>query len=177
MEEVKAQTKVAARSVKGAEKTVGLASRLMRSVVLIETDDCTLGAGFYIDETHVLTNNHVVENVKYAEMTTSKGLKSFGKVVKRSTIRDLALIRVNTKGTPAAFHNGAISAGDEVFSAGHPKGLTFSINKGIVSTTRKMSVSTPDSLQLTLIQTGAAINQGNSGGPLFLNGKVVGVNT
>jgi len=160
-----------------AGRSIGRASPLMRSVVLIETDQGKLGAGFFIDKNHVLTNNHVVDGVKYADITMATGQKSFGKVIKRSHIKDLALIKVNATGIAAIFHSGEISAGDEVFALGHPKGLSFSITRGIVSTTRRLPLASSDAPPVNVIQTDAAINTGNSGGPLFLKGKVIGVNT
>lgn len=120
-----------------------------------------------------------MEGVKYVEMKTYSGKETFGKV-ERSDIRlDLALIKVQTRGKPVKFFDGTkISPGDTVDAIGHPKGLEFSITRGVISAVRKIpSIYAPDADDVLFIQTDAAVNPGNSGGPLFLGDKVIGVNT
>ena len=150
---------------------------IMQSVVRIDTDEKNMGAGFYVSSDLVLTNHHVIEGSRFADITFVTGEKTFGKVVKTSPIKDLALIRVNKKGTPVIFHRGNFGIGDEVIAAGHPKGLSFSVTRGIVSATRAASIAGSGSVPVKLIQTDAAINKGNSGGPLFVDKMVIGINT
>ena len=82
-------------------------------------------------------------------------------------------------GKPVEFFDGKIKQGEMVEALGHPKGRKFSLTKGWASAIRKESsvynaTGIPDVLY---IQTDAAINSGNSGGPLYYNNKVIGVNT
>ena len=82
-------------------------------------------------------------------------------------------------GQPVQFMTEPLSVGMEVQALGHPKGLKFSLTGGIVSGVRKMSsiYSATNDANILFIQTDAAINKGNSGGPLFHKNYVVGVNT
>ena len=88
-------------------------------------------------------------------------------------------MKTNEKGKKVSFYNGAIKQGAKVEALGHPRGKKFSISQGIVSAIRnESSVYNVSGINNVLfIQTDAAINKGNSGGPLFLDNKVVGVNT
>ena len=105
--------------------------------------------------------------------------RSSAVVIKKDLKRDLALLKTNAKGKKVSFYNGAIKQGAKVEALGHPRGKKFSISQGIVSAIRnESSVYNVSGINNVLfIQTDAAINKGNSGGPLFLDIKVVGVNT
>lgn len=148
------------------------------SVVVILNPKGALGAGFFIKPTLVLTNYHVVEGVKFIEMKMFNGMETFGKVVKSDVRLDLALIKVQDQGVPVQlFEGNTIDLGSTLEAIGHPKGLTFSITRGIASAVRKKkSVYAVGGKEVLFVQTDAAINPGNSGGPLFLGQKVVGVN-
>ena len=148
------------------------------SVVVVKTGS-GLGSGFYVRDDEILTNYHVIENANNITVIDQNKKRSSAVVIKKDLKRDLALLKTNAKGKKVSFYNGAIKQGAKVEALGHPRGKKFSISQGIVSAIRKESsvynVSGIDNV--LFIQTDAAINKGNSGGPLFLNNKVVGVNT
>lgn len=148
------------------------------SVVVILNPKGAMGSGFFVKPTLVLTNYHVVEGVKFVEMKMYNGMETFGKVVKSDVRLDLALIKVQDQGVPVQFFEGnTLDLGSTLEAIGHPKGLTFTITRGIASAVRtKKSVYAVGGKDVLFVQTDAAINPGNSGGPLFLGQKVVGVN-
>ena len=148
------------------------------SVVIVKTEN-GLGSGFFISDDEILTNYHVIENATSISVTDKFKKRSSAVVIKKDLKRDLALLKTNTKGKPVRFFDGKLKQGEMVEALGHPKGRKFSLTKGWISAIRKESsiysaTGTPDVL---FIQTDAAINQGNSGGPLFYKDRVVGVNT
>lgn len=147
------------------------------SVVVILNPKGSLGTGFYIAPDLILTNYHVVEGAQFVEMKLRNGLETFGKIVKSDVRLDLALIRAQARGNPVQFHAGAIPLGATVEAIGHPKGLEFSITRGVVSALRKQpSPFGVGGKEVLFVQTDTPINPGNSGGPLFLNNQVVAVN-
>lgn len=148
------------------------------SVVVILNPKGAIGSGFFVKPTLVLTNYHVVEGVKFVEMKMFNGMETFGKVVKSDIRLDLALIKVQDQGVPVQFYEGnTIDLGATLEAIGHPKGLTFTITRGVASAVRKkQSIYAVGGKEILFVQTDAAINPGNSGGPLFLGQKVVGVN-
>jgi len=148
------------------------------SVVVILNPKGALGTGFFVSPDLVMTNYHVIEGVKFVEMKLFNGMETFGKVVKSDVRLDLALVKVQTRGTPVKFFEGnTLDLGSTIEAIGHPKGLTFTITRGVVSAVRKkQSVFAVGGKEVMFVQTDAAINPGNSGGPLFLNEKVIGVN-
>ena len=148
------------------------------SVVVVKTGS-GLGSGLYVNDDEILTNYHVIENANNISVIDKDKKRSSAIVIKKDLKRDLALLKTNAKGKKVSFFNGAIKQGSKVEALGHPRGKKFSISQGIVSAIRKeSSVYNVSGINNVLfIQTDAAINQGNSGGPLFLGNKVVGVNT
>jgi serine protease Do len=148
------------------------------SVVVVLNPKGALGTGFYVTPDLVMTNYHVVEGVKFIEMKLHNGMETFGKVVKSDVRLDLALIKVQDRGVPVEFYDkNNLDLGSTVEAIGHPKGLTFTITRGVVSAVRKKkSVFAVGGKEVLFVQTDAAINPGNSGGPLFLGQKVIGVN-
>ncbi len=139
-----------------------------------------LGSGFFIAPDLVLTNYHVVKQSTFVEMKMYDGQETFGKVVATDAIRDLAAVRVQRRGKPVVFFEGrTLDLGASVDVIGHPKGLEFSITRGVVSALRRDStlVLAGNQEEILFIQTDAPVNTGNSGGPLFLGDKVIGVNT
>ncbi|HEX2650126.1 MAG TPA: S1C family serine protease [Burkholderiales bacterium] len=172
-------TQVAAVQVSGAQPVVDAswAARL-ESVVIVLNPKGGGGAGFFVAPNLVLTNQHVVAGAKFAEVKLKNGIETVGRGIKSDAGLDLAVIQVADKGTPVTFQSGPIGAGATVEAVGHPKGLTFSVTRGIISAIRKMkNPLVPGSREMLVVQTDAAINPGNSGGPLFLDGKVIGVNS
>ncbi|MEO5337907.1 MAG: S1C family serine protease [Magnetospirillum sp. WYHS-4] len=147
-----------------------------------------LGSGFFVTPDVVMTNYHVVKEMQFAEMKLYDGQESFGKIFAKDVRLDLALVKVQSRGKPVKLYSGSeIDLGTTVEAIGHPRGFEFSITRGVVSAVRKGSgndfkgnkpshqmVGGKDVLYL---QIDAPISPGNSGGPLFLGDKVVGVNT
>ena len=137
-----------------------------------------LGSGFVISEDgYIVTNNHVIEGADEIMIEFFSGTKLPAKVVGTDPKTDIALLKVESdKPLPfVSFGNSDLMrVGDWVMAMGNPLGQGFSVSAGIVSARgRQLSGSYDD-----YIQTDAAINRGNSGGPLFnMDGQVVGVNT
>jgi serine protease Do len=140
----------------------------------------SLGSGFIIDPSGlILTNNHVIEGADqiYAIMADGTRMRVV-EIAGRDVKVDLALLRVTpSKPLPSVtFGNSSkMRTGDWVMSIGNPFGLGGSVTLGIVSSLHRNINAGPYD---EFIQTDAAINRGNSGGPLFnMNGEVIGVNT
>ena len=139
-----------------------------------------LGSGFIInDEGYVLTNNHVVKDATDIKVKLSDGREFEGKTVGRDPATDVALVKLQKVTgklpTVALGDSDALEQGDFVLAIGSPLGFRESATFGIISAKdRQLTGSAYDDF----LQTDAAINQGNSGGPLFnMRGEVVGINT
>ena len=137
-----------------------------------------LGSGFVISEDgYVVTNNHVIESADQILIEFFDGKELEATVVGTDPNTDIALLKVEAD-APLDFvsfgNSDTARVGDWVVAMGNPLGQGFSVSAGIVSArNRALSGSYDD-----YIQTDAAINRGNSGGPLFnMDGEVVGVNT
>jgi len=148
------------------------------SVVVVKTNS-GLGTGFYVDNNRIITNYHVVDGASSISIENFKGEKSSAKIIKTDLQRDVALLETNLKGKPAKLFTKNLQIGIPVEAIGHPKGLKFTISKGIVSAVREMdsTYSFSKNKSTLFIQTDAAINSGNSGGPLFHGDYVIGINT
>ncbi|MEZ5937793.1 MAG: Do family serine endopeptidase [Hyphomonadaceae bacterium] len=139
----------------------------------------SLGSGFIIDaQGHVVTNNHVIEGADEIDVILSDGTVMPAKLVGRDTDTDLALLKVDSKTalTPVPWGDSDhADVGQWVLAIGNPFGLGGTVTAGIISArNRDISAGSFDDF----IQTDAAINRGNSGGPLFnLQGEVIGINT
>lgn len=135
------------------------------------------GSGFFVRPDVVMTNYHVVEEQTYVEMKMHDGRETFGKVIAKDVALDLALVRVQTRGKPAVFYSEReLALGSQVEVIGHPRGHEFSITRGIVSAVRpSKSVNLNQGRDVLHVQIDAATSKGNSGGPVFLDDKVVGV--
>ena len=141
----------------------------------------SLGSGFVIDgkEGLIVTNNHVVDGAEEIIINFHDGSKlKVEKVVGRDTKADLALLKVTPKKPLPDVKFGSstnIQVGDWVMAIGNPFGLGGSVSMGIISAKSRDINSGPYD---DFLQTDAAINKGNSGGPLFnMDGEVIGVNT
>lgn len=148
-------------------------------VVAINRAGGGMGAGFYVTDDTVLTSFHVVEGHSFVELLLHNGLETFGKVTAFDAERDLALIKVQARGNPVQFYGGRkLPSGVELYAIGHPRGLKFSMSKGILSAIREMKgTGVIGNRSMLFIQTDADIYPGNSGGPLFLGNAVVGMNS
>lgn len=137
-----------------------------------------LGSGFVISEDgYIVTNNHVIEGADEIEIEFFSGKRLEAKLIGTDPKTDIALLKVESD-TPlpfVQFGNSDLSrVGDWVVAMGNPLGQGFSVSAGIVSARNRALSGTYDDY----LQTDAAINRGNSGGPLFnMDGQVVGVNT
>ncbi len=139
----------------------------------------SLGSGFIIDPSgFVVTNNHVIAGADEVDVILNDGTTLKATIVGRDTKTDLALLKVNpTKPLKAVKFGDSdkLRLGEWVIAIGNPFSLGGTVTAGIVSARNRDIQSGPYD---NYIQTDAAINRGNSGGPLFnLNGEVVGVNT
>ncbi|QTN37427.1 Do family serine endopeptidase [Cognatishimia activa] len=137
-----------------------------------------LGAGFVISEDgFVVTNNHVIEGADEILVEFFSGEELPATVIGKDPNTDIAVLKVESD-TPLPFvsfgDSDVARVGDWVMAVGNPLGQGFSVSAGIISArNRALSGSYDD-----FIQTDAAINRGNSGGPLFnMDGEVIGVNT
>jgi serine protease Do len=138
-----------------------------------------LGSGVIIDESgYILTNNHVVEGATTLKVRLADDRELRAELVGTDPKTDLAVVRVRAEGLRAApLHEGAdLRVGQWVLAVGSPFGLSRTVTVGIVSAVGRGSMGITD--YGDFIQTDAAINRGNSGGPLIdLRGRVVGINT
>lgn len=138
----------------------------------------SLGSGFIIDpDGYIVTNFHVIEKAEEIIVTFSDGTTTKAKVIGRDSKTDLALLKVETKKKLPSLEWGDSDksrVGDWVIAIGNPFGLGGSVSAGIISARARDINSGPFD---DFIQTDAAINRGNSGGPLFdIEGKVIGIN-
>ena len=139
----------------------------------------SLGSGFIIDASGlVVTNNHVIADADEISVILNDGTKLTAELVGKDSKSDLALLRVHTDKPLKAVKFGdsdKLRLGEWVIAIGNPFSLGGTVTAGIVSARNRDINSGPYD---NYIQTDAAINRGNSGGPLFnLDGEVVGVNT
>jgi serine protease Do len=139
----------------------------------------SLGSGFIIDATGiVVTNNHVIAEADEITVILNDGSRIKAELMGRDQKTDIALLRIKTDKPLKAVRFGdsdKLRLGEWVIAIGNPFSLGGSVTAGIVSARNRDINSGPYD---NYIQTDAAINRGNSGGPLFnLNGEVIGVNT
>lgn len=141
----------------------------------------SLGSGFVIDaeKGFIVTNNHVIADADDIEVNFNDGTKLKAELVGKDTKTDLAVLKVDPakrKLTAVQFGNSEKARiGDWVLAIGNPFGLGGTVTTGIISARKRDINSGPYD---DFIQTDAAINRGNSGGPLFdMDGKVIGINT
>jgi S1-C subfamily serine protease len=162
------------------------------SLVLIETDSPSttgeantgLGSGVIIDDVgDILTSLHVVANASNIRVTFADGTQSNATIVSALPEKDIAVLQAELLPelfVPATLGNaGALQVGDEAFVVGNPFGLYSSMSSGVISGFNR-SFQPPGTSQVIegLIQIDAAVNPGNSGGPLLnRSGHVVGIVT
>ncbi|HET7874241.1 MAG TPA: trypsin-like peptidase domain-containing protein [Methylomirabilota bacterium] len=139
----------------------------------------TSGSGFIIREDgYLVTNAHVVSDAEQIQVKLADGRRFVGRLVGQDDRVDLALVKVEATGLPVAAlgDSNRLRVGEFVLALGHPFGLEQTVSFGIVS--RKgapLQVAAPG---FDFIQTDAAVNPGNSGGPLVnMAGEVVGINS
>lgn len=137
-----------------------------------------LGSGFVISaDGYIVTNNHVIEGADEIQIEFFSGKKLDARLIGTDTKTDIALLKVDSP-DPLPFvgfgDSDRMRVGDWVLAMGNPMGQGFSVSAGIISARNRELQGAYDDF----IQTDAAINRGNSGGPLFnMAGEVIGVNT
>ncbi|HET6827565.1 MAG TPA: trypsin-like peptidase domain-containing protein, partial [Ramlibacter sp.] len=135
------------------------------------------GSGFIVDANGlILTNAHVVRDAKEVTVKLHDRREYRAKVLGVDTATDVAVLRINAHGLPvvATGNPRQVEVGDYVLAIGAPFGFEQSATQGIVSATGR---SLPGESPVPFIQTDAAVNPGNSGGPLFdAAGRVIGIN-
>jgi S1-C subfamily serine protease len=160
-----------------------IAQRVSPSVVHVSVSNgrAVVGAGtgvIFDEDGYLLTNNHVVEQAAAVGVTLPDGSQYDAEVVGTDARSDLAVLRIDASGLPAAtFASELPRIGETAVAIGSPFGLEGSVTAGIVSALDR-SLPTRGGTMLGLIQTDAAINPGNSGGALVNDrGHVIGINT
>ena len=144
-----------------------------------------IGSGFIINqEGYILTNYHVVKGAQEISVTLSNDVTTTAQIVNYDENQDVAMIKITDESVkiPATVELGdsdSLQPGEEVIAIGTPLSteLSSTVTKGIISATSR-SVAVQSGVTMNLIQTDAAINAGNSGGPLVnTKGEVVGINS
>ena len=141
-----------------------------------ESPGGSLGSGFVVREDGlIVTNRHVIVDARSVKVRLSDGREFAAKILGADAVTDIALLSIKA-GTLPALRLGStksVSVGDPVIAIGNPYGLGQSVSAGIVSARGRIIEDDP---YIDFLQTDAAINRGNSGGPLMtVNGVVVGV--
>lgn len=192
----------AGRSSSGQDQIIAAAAKVRPAVVSVistfkdgdkeKATGTAIGSGIIFEKTggtaRIVTNNHVVEGAAGYEVVLSGGERKPATVLGRDRITDLAVLEVDAAGIKdiAAFGDSDIlQSGETAISIGNPLGLNFAqtVTVGVISSPKVLLPSLTDGMggvewEMNLIQTDAAINQGNSGGALVsLDGKVIGINS
>jgi S1-C subfamily serine protease len=143
----------------------------------------SIGSGFVIDKAgHMVTNDHVVQGASSVQVSFSNNESMKAKVVGRDPATDIAVLEVRAPSRalkPLTLGDSStVRVGDQVIAIGNPLGYDRSVTSGIVSALQR-SITAPNAVSTIghVIQTDAALNHGNSGGPLLnAGGQVIGVN-
>jgi S1-C subfamily serine protease len=140
------------------------------------------GSGFIIDDKgHILTNNHVIEGGRQLSVTLADKTKYKATLLERDPANDLALLKIEPRGKMPYLKMGDsenLQVGQKVLAIGNPFGLEGTLTVGVISSMGRTIADQSGRELEGLVQTDAAINFGNSGGPLLdSQGNVIGINT
>jgi serine protease Do len=176
---VRVQARAQARSTRGLEQLIpGLPGFEFRLDPREPTPQSGEGSGFIVSpDGYILTNAHVVAGVEEVVVRLSDRRELEAEVVGSDTRTDVAVIKVEARNLPTVRIGdpSQLKPGQWVVAIGSPFGMQNSVTAGIVSATSR---DLPQDQYVPFIQTDAAVNPGNSGGPLFnLQGEVVGINS
>lgn len=161
------------------EDVIEIVNPSVVSIVAENSEEQALGAGIVIStDGYIVTNAHVTENAQKITITTVEDDAYEAKLIGTDKKTDIALLKTKQPITakPAYFADSeSVRVGNTVFAIGNPFGLGNSVSAGIISAKERDIERGPYD---NFIQTDAAINQGNSGGPLFnMRGQIIGMNT
>ena len=162
------------------DKVVAITSSVKSTVYGQVTEGTSAGSGFILTQDgYVITNCHVIDGASSVTVTTHDGTEYPATIIGSDATNDVAVLKVEAAGLPAVTvgSSDALVIGDMVVAIGNPLGtLSSTQTVGYVSG-KDRDVSTDGSL-ISMLQTDAAINSGNSGGPLFnMRGELVGITT
>jgi S1-C subfamily serine protease len=163
-----------------------LYDRVHKGVVTVKVTTAqgdALGSGFVVDtQGHIVTNDHVVDGASSISVEFEDGATYDATLVGADASTDVAVIKVDAPSselTPLQLgDSSSVGVGDAVVAIGSPLGLDETVTSGIVSALHR-TITSPNNFSIPdAIQTDAAINHGNSGGPLLdLEGRVIGINS
>lgn len=160
------------------QSVVAISSTIKTTVYGIPTTGTATGSGFiYTSDGYIVTNYHVIDGASAITVTTNNGFTYGATLVGGDENNDVAVLKVEATDLPCVTigSSDSLVVGDQVAAIGNPLGtLTNTLTVGYVSA--KDRAVTTDSFAVNMLQTDAAINSGNSGGPLFnMYGEVVGI--
>ena len=153
---------------------IGFTAEEKYNSVFVVTSGNSLGSGFAVGENCIITNAHVLDNPNDIALTTYAGEKHTAYLVGYDQDKDIAVLGVkDAKFTPLTIADyKTLNTGDDVYAIGAPKSMAYTLTKGVISAKER------EIGKYKYIQTDAAINEGNSGGPLLNDeGNVIGINT
>lgn len=161
------------------DSTVGITTQVTTNVYGQQVAGAASGSGFVLTQDgYIVTNHHVIDGATSITVTFHNGDAFPAKLVGSEAENDLAVLKIEATGlTPVRLgSSGNLVVGEGVAAIGNPLGeLTFTMTDGIVSALDR-TITMSDGTAINVLQTNAAINSGNSGGPLFnLYGQVVGI--
>ena len=141
------------------------------------------GSGSVLDKNgHILTNNHVIDDAEEIQVTLYNGDSFFAHLVGKDPLNDIAVLRIDAP--PEVLHPinrgqpGRLFVGQKVYAIGNPFGLERTLTVGIISSLNRSLRSQSGRMMKSIIQIDAALNRGNSGGPLLdTQGRLIGMNT